>query len=105
MSYIDRAVYLHSIDTNNIDYNSIILKYFDQLMSIYGLLQTCNYTVKVLPSNNESLILDLVFSDDSSISRVLNIFNDNRFTLYERTFTMNIIGSNSNSIQLYILAN
>lgn len=85
---MDRVDYIHSIDTGELEYDSMLVNYFDQLMGLYGLMQPCNYSIKVINSSNELLLLELEFTDEISSSKIMNVLDslNHVFCVYERRF-------------------
>lgn len=102
---MDRVQYVRSVDTGNLDYNSAIITYFDQLMGIYGFIQPCNYQVSIVESNINSIVLDIKFTDGKSALTIANVLNssDKRITVYQRAFILDIEDYNINTLRLRLI--
>ena len=92
MDTLDRVQFALSVDTGSFDYESVMLRFFDQLMGIYGMIQPCNYTVAIIDTTNENLTLDIKFNDSVTAPKVANILSssiDKQFIIYQRMFNIN----------------
>ena len=102
MENIDRVLYAHSIDTAGLDYTSTMVKNFDQFMGVYGFIQPCDYQVKVVGDSGDDLVLDIIFSNPSSIEKFGTLLAsfDYRLSVYGRVFTVGILTTVGTSIRV-----
>lgn len=102
MEPVDRVQYVHSVETNGMDYSDAVLTYFDQLMGIYGFIQPCNYTISIVGSSGNSLTLDMKFNDGESALKIANILamSDKKMEIYQRMFIINISNQSIDTLRL-----
>lgn len=89
---MDRVEYLQSIDTGGLEYDKLIMNYFDQFMGLYGFMQPCNYKTKIIKFVENILLLEIEFTDMESSQRIMEMINslNNIFSIYGRIFTFHI---------------
>ena len=102
----DRVKFVHSVETGNIDYNTALVNYFDQLMGIYGFIQPCNYKTEIIESGDNILVLNISFPDGESALKICNILavSDKRMTIYNRVFSIDVSQVSLCTIQLKLVS-
>ena len=102
---MDRVQFVHSIDTGQIDYNTALINYFDQLMGVYGYIQPCNYKTEIVESSNDILILNMKFPNEDSALKICSILSmsDKRMNIYNRIFSIDVSTVSIDTIQLRLI--
>lgn len=99
----DRIQYAHSIDTGEkFEYSTVLLNNFDQLMGLYGFIQPCNYTVEIVDTRDDILILNMKFPDGESGLKIANLLNmsDKTLCVYQKVFEFNVVPVSLDTLQL-----
>lgn len=99
---MDRIEQLHNI-MDGVNYNHIVLNYFDQLMSTYNLLKPYNYSISVVDTSPTSIILDLHFQEvDANVVQTLSLIPSQNVTLYNREFEIQILDCKADILRILI---
>lgn len=100
---MDRVKFLQSIQTEN--KSDIFVRYFDQLMGLYGLVSNSDFRISAYPTTDyRELLLHVEVSDQSKLSETHQaiLSTGNVITIYEHTFQIRITGLTDSSIDICI---
>lgn len=91
---MDRVQFFQSIQTTENRCGTFV-RYFDQLMGLYGLIPDTDVRISTYPTNDKMLIVKLVFSDPNRSMEIRNrlLTLGNTITIYEHTFPIGLMES------------
>lgn len=100
---MDRVTFLQSIRTEN---QSIIIRYFDQFMGIYGLIPDSDFTIKVRTPENltQGIVLDFTFKSPLRLDEIRNHLEEGgtTITMYQHTYLVQMFASSPNGFSLLV---